>query len=327
MSSYTVAEARRSDHTTLFIHDVLRRAVVIIHTKKCVVRHSPLRQIAVYLLGRGLGVCVLAACLFAAPLAIAQSTTADIPGTVSYNSGAILPNAKVTLTNLGTGEVRNAKTTAAGDYTFTLLNPGSYSVKVESDGFKTFVVPALTLAASDRAREDARLEIGATTETVQVTGQGPALQADSSVLTPTGQKKVERDLPLNGRNYINRAQIPPGANEGPPNGLNSGARPDDRRQTSAISVNGQSDVINDELVDGLDNNERIIGTIGVRPSVEAIKEINVQTNTYTAEVGQTAGGIINIITKSGSNQFHGSAYEFFRNDVLDASPFQFGANN
>jgi hypothetical protein len=189
------------------------------------------------------------------------------------------------------------------------------------------VIPTVTLAASDRAREDAKLEAGATTETVHVTGQPPVLQADSSVLTSTVTEKAVQDLPLNGRNYINLAQITPGANEGPPNGLNSGARPDDRRQTSAISVNGQSDVINDELVDGLDNNERIIGTIGVRPSVEAIKEINVQTNTYTADVGRTAGGIINIITKSGSNNFHGSAYEFLRNDVLDAYPFQFGAHN
>jgi Carboxypeptidase regulatory-like domain len=263
VSSSTTADARRSDRTAIFFHDVLRRAVFM-HTTKRVVRHSPLRQIAVYLLGRGLGVCVLAACLFVAPLAIAQSTTADVTGTVTDNSGAILPNAKVTLTNLGTGEVRNAKTTAAGDYTFTLLNPGSYSLKVESDGFKTFVVPTVTLAASDRAREDARLEIGSTSETVQVTVQPPALQADSSVLTSTVTEKAVQDLPLNGRNYINLAQITPGANEGPPNGLNSGARPDDRRQTSAISVNGQSDVINDELVDGLDNNERIIGTIGVR---------------------------------------------------------------
>src|ERR1700722_13212533 len=177
----------------------MRRAVVIIHTTKCVVR----------LLGRGLGVCVLAACLFAAPLAIAQSTTADITGTVTDNSGAILPNAKVTLTNLGTGEIPNPKTTAAGDYTFTLLNPGSYSVKVESDGFKTLVVPTVTLAASDRAREDARLEPGVTTETVQVTSQAPALQADSSVLTSTVTEKAVQDLPLNGRNYINLAQITP----------------------------------------------------------------------------------------------------------------------
>jgi Carboxypeptidase regulatory-like domain/TonB dependent receptor len=267
------------------------------------------------------------ALLLVAPVAFAQSTTADLTGTVTDNTGAAIPNAVVTLTNLGTKEVRTAQTTGAGDYTFTLLNPSTYSVRVKEKGFKTFVVPSVALAASDRAREDAKLEIGAATQTVEVTGQAPALQTDSSVLTSTVTEQAVQNLPLNGRNYINLAQIVPGANEGPPNGLNSGARPDDRRQTSAISVNGQSEVINDELIDGLDNNERIIGTIGVRPAIDAISEVNVQTNDYTAEVGRTAGGVVNIITKSGTNQFHGSAYEFFRNDVLDANPYQFGAHN
>lgn len=271
---------------------------------------------------------VLAGLVLAAPLSgFAQSTTADITGTVTDTTGAILSDATVTLTNLGTKETRTAITTNAGDYTFTLLNPGSYSITVTENGFKSFQVPQINLAASDRAREDAKLEIGSADQTVSVTGQAPALQSDSSVLTATVTEKAVQDLPLNGRNYINLAQITPGANEGPPNGLTSGSRPDDRRQTSSISVNGQSDVINDEMVDGLDNNERIIGTIGIRPSIEAISQINVQTNTYTADVGRTAGGIINIITKSGTNQFHGSAYEFFRNDALDASPYQFGAHN
>jgi len=140
-------------------------------------------------------------------------------------------------------------------------------------------------------------------------------------------QKATQDLPLNGRNYVNLAQLAPGANEGPPNGLSSGGRPDDRRLTSGISINGQSDTINDWMIDGLDNNERIIGTTGIRPSIEAISEINIQSNTYTAEVGRTAGGVINIITKSGTNNFHGSAYEYFRNDVLNTFPFQFGAHN
>jgi Carboxypeptidase regulatory-like domain/TonB dependent receptor len=269
----------------------------------------------------------LICCLLTSPPAMAQSTTADITGTITDNTGAVLSNATVTLINIGTREVRSTKTTGSGDYTFTLLNPGSYSIKVEAEGFKTFVVHEVMLAASDRVREDAKLEIGEAAETVQVTGQAPALQSDNSVLTSTVTEKAVQDLPLNGRNYINLAQITPGANEGPPNGLNSGARPDDRRQTSAISVNGQSEVINDEMVDGMDNNERVIGTIGVRPAIDAISEINVQSNTYTADVGRTAGGIINIITKSGTNNFHGSAYEYFRNDVLDAFPFDFGANN
>lgn len=257
----------------------------------------------------------------------AQVTTADIVGTVTDSTGAILPNVKVTVQNLGTHEIRTTQTTSSGDFTFTLLNPGRYQVTVVSDGFKTFSVPSLNLSAGDRSRIDAKLEVGSASQTVEVTAVAPALQTDRSTLTNTVTEQAVQDLPLNGRNYINLAQLTPGSNEGPANGLTSGTRPDDRRQTSSISVNGQSDVINDEMVDGMDNNERIIGTIGIRPSVEAIQEINVQTNTYTAEVGRTAGGVINIITKSGTNAFHGSAYEFFRNDALDTYPFQFGAHN
>jgi hypothetical protein len=259
--------------------------------------------------------------------ASAQSTTADITGTVTDATGASLPHATVTLTNLGTKETRTAQTTDAGDYTFTQLGPGTYSIQVSQSGFRNFVIPNISLSASDRAREDARLQPGAAAETVQVTGQAPALQTDSSVLTTVVTQKATQDLPLNGRNYVNLAQLAPGANPGPPNGLSSGGRPDDRRLSSGISINGQSDTINDWMIDGLDNNERVIGTTGIRPSIEAISEINIQSNTYTAEVGRTAGGVINIITKSGTNNFHGSAYEFFRNDVLNAYPFQFGAHN
>jgi hypothetical protein len=262
-----------------------------------------------------------------ARFASAQSTTADITGTVTDATGASLPHATVTLTNLGTKEVRTAQTTDAGDYTFTQLGPGTYSIQVSQSGFKSFVIPNIALSASDRARENAKLEVGTEGQTVEVTGQAPALQTDSSVLTTVVTQKATQDLPLNGRNYVNLAQLAPGANEGPPNGLSSGGRPDDRRLTSGISINGQSDTINDWMIDGLDNNERIIGTTGIRPSIEAISEINIQSNTYTAEVGRTAGGVINIITKSGTNSFHGSAYEYFRNDVLNTYPFQFGANN
>jgi hypothetical protein len=261
------------------------------------------------------------------PWALAQSTTADITGTVTDNTGATIPGAKVTLTDMGTRQTRDVQTGPTGNYTFTLLNPGTYSISISQPGFKSFVIPNITLAASDRAREDAKLTVGAAAETVQVTAQAPALQTDSSVLTNTVTSQQVQNLPLNGRNYINLAQIVPGANEGPPNGLTSGARPDDRRQTSSISVNGQSDVVNNEMVDGLDNNERVIGTIGIRPSVDAIRETTVESNEYTAEVGRTGGGVVNIITKSGTNAFHGSLYEFFQNEVLDAYPYQFGAHN
>src|SRR5882757_2906094 len=261
--------------------------------------------------------------LFAATLH-AQSTTADVVGTVTDVTGAVVPNATVQLTNLDTQEKRSTTSGDEGQYTFTLLKPNHYTLSVSATGFKTSTIASFNLAAGDRAREDTHLDIGATDEVVQVEAQAPALHSDTSVLGSTITEKATQDLPLNGRNYINLVQVIPGATEGLNNGLASGNRPDDRRQTSSVSVNGQSDVINNQLIDGMDNNERVIGSIGVRPSVDAIQEVNIQTNTFTAEVGRSAGAIINVITKSGTNTLHGSAYEFFRNDVLNASPYKFG---
>jgi hypothetical protein len=117
-------------------------------------------------------------------------------------------------------------------------------------------------------------------------------------------------LTVNGRNFVQLVQLVPGANEGPGNGLSSGGRPDDRRTNAAgLSVYGQDDTLNNWVVDGVDDNERIIGTIGVKPNVEGIQEITVQTNGYAAEAGRRAGGVINVVTRSGTNQFHGSVYE------------------
>ncbi len=257
----------------------------------------------------------------------AQSTTADILGTVTDPTGAFVPGATVKSTNRSTGEVRTLTTDDHGSYVFNGLLAGHYKIEVAVPGFKTFQVPDLLAAAGDRARVDAALTTGEVSETVQVEATTPLLQTDSSTLATTVVGKSVQDLPLNGRNFVQLAQLTVGANEGPPNGLTSGARPDDRRASASISVNGQSDVINNEMIDGADNNERIIGTIGIRPSIDAISEFRVQTNAYTAEVGRTAGGVINIITKSGSNLLHGTLYEYFRNDKLDASNYVFGGAN
>jgi Carboxypeptidase regulatory-like domain/TonB dependent receptor len=256
---------------------------------------------------------------------VAQQTTADVVGTVTDTSGAVIPGATVALTNLDTGETQTTFTTQSGDYVFNLLKPNEYSLTITSNGFKSLKIPSISISTGDRAREDAHLEIGATNQTVEVRTLAPALQTDSSVLSTTITNEAVQSLPLNGRNFIDLARLVPGANAGLPGAPSSGTRPDDRRQSASISVNGQTDLINDEMIDGMDNNERIIGLIGVRPSIEAIQEVRVQTNTYTAEVGRTAGGIINIISKSGTNQFHGSAYEYFQNTALNAYPYNFGA--
>ncbi len=258
--------------------------------------------------------------------ALAQNTTADVVGTATDASGAVIPNATVELVDVGTQDKRIVHSGAAGEYTFTLLKPSTYSLQVTAPGFKTFQIAAFNLSAGDRAREDSHLEAGGAGETVTVEAAAPALRTDSAALITTVTERATQELPLNGRNFINLVQVTPGATEGLNNGLASGNRPDDRRQTSSVSVNGQADMMNNQTIDGIDNNERVIGSIGIRPSVDAIQEVSVQTNVFTAEVGRAAGAIINVITKSGTNQFHGTAYEFFRNDKLNANPFKFGAN-
>jgi hypothetical protein len=250
-----------------------------------------------------------------------QSITADVLGTVTDNTGSIVPNASVSIENVDTHETRNATTGASGEYTFSLLPIGVYALRINAPGFSPFQRSNISLSAGQRERIDAKMQVGSVAQQVVVTGAPPALQTDDSTVGTTISDRAVQDLPTNGRNFINLAQLVPGANAGTANSIASGSRPDDRRETSAVSVNGQSTMVNTEEIDGLDNNERVIGTIGVRPSIDAIQEFRVETNLYTAEVGRTSAGVINILTKSGTNTFHGSAYEFLRNDKMDARDF------
>jgi hypothetical protein len=265
---------------------------------------------------------LLAILVLATSAAFGQVTSADILGTVTDATGAVVPNATVTLVNLGTNEKRSETTNGSGDYTFSLLPVGHYSISVKANGFQGSITKDLAVEAGDRARNDVHLTLGSESQTIEVTASTPLLQADSATVSSTVTARAVQDLPLNGRNFVQLVALVPGANEGQGNGLSSGGRPDDRRTNAAgLSVNGQDESLNNWIVDGVDDNERIIGTIGVKPNVEGIQEITVQTNSYAAEAGRTAGGVINIVTRSGTNQFHGSAYEFFRNDALDGRNF------
>ena len=158
-------------------------------------------------------------------------------------------------------------------------------------------------------------------ENLTVTGESPLLQTDSATVSSLIDQKTVQDAPIPGRNIIRMVQLIPGANEGALSSLANGTRPDERRQTSSVSINGVNDVLNNQLVDGMDNNERTIGTVAIKPSIDAIAEVRVQTNMYTAETGRTLGGVINIITKSGGNEFHGSGFEFARHDKFDSRLF------
>ena len=275
-------------------------------------------------LRRGLQRSLLFLALMAAAFspAFGQLTTADIVGTVSDATGAVIPNATVVVKNLGTNESRTVQSGASGEYTVSQLPVGHYSITVTLTGFQTAVTKDFPIEAGDRARNDVHLAAGSQGQIVEVTATTPLLQADSATVSSTVTAQAVQDLPLNGRNFVQLVALVPGANEGQGNGLSSGGRPDDRRTNAAgLSINGQDSSLNNWVVDGIDDNERIIGTIGIKPNVEGIQEITVQTNSYAAEAGRTAGGVINIITASGSNQFHGSAYEYFRNDIFDGRSY------
>ncbi len=268
------------------------------------------------------GPIVLCALLLCAPLCyIAQVVTGDILGTITDPSGAVVVNAKIVITNTGTHETHELTSSSAGEYIQTALPSGYYSIAVTAPGFKTAEVKGVKLDAGSLLRQDIKIAIGATNQTVEVAGESPALVTDTATLSSVITEQRVEDLPLNGRNFFQLADLAPGASEGPTAPLASGTRPDDRREWASVSVFAQSDTLNNIMVDGLDNNEKSIGSTGIRPGVEAIAEFQVQTNDYPAEVGKTPGAVVNVITKSGTNDFHGAAYEFVRNSEFDAVNF------
>ena len=253
--------------------------------------------------------------------AAAQSTTGEITGRVTDATGAIIPNATVTVTQNETSISRTITSNSDGEFTFTFLRAGSYTVQVKAQGFAIFAARRVALSAGVIDRVDAQLQPGDNSQTIEVLASTAIIQSDSDTVGTTVSEKQVQDLPLNGRNYVNLVTIQPGVNAGFPSGILSGTRPDTRRPTASFSANGQGDQLNGNYLDGMDNNERIQGGIGIRPSIEAIAEVRVETQLSPASEGRSAGAIVNVITKAGGNQFHGSVFEYFRNDLFDARSY------
>jgi hypothetical protein len=254
----------------------------------------------------------------------AQVTTADLVGTVRDSSGAVIAGAKVVLANDATGVSRTVTSDQSGNYSFIGLPPGRYTLNVEQQGFRKLAQTGIELQVNQRAQVDVALQIGAVGETVEITGSAPLLESQSSVLGSVIQEQQVQDLPLNGRNFVQLAVLSPGvsgAGQGMRGTIMSGTRPDDLRPGTELFVNGNRESSNNYLYDGVDNNDRLTLAIIVRPAVEAIKEFKIQTNLFSAEQGRNPGGQVNVVTKSGGNDFHGAAYEFLRNEALDANNF------
>jgi Carboxypeptidase regulatory-like domain len=256
--------------------------------------------------------------------ASAQVTTADLVGTIRDNTGAVVRGVKVTLTNVATGVSRSVTTTDDGNYIFTSLHPGRYGLTAEAPGFRKVERTGVELQVNQRAQIDLELQVGEVGETVRIEGTAPLLESQSSVLGSVIQERQAQDLPLNGRNFVQLAILSPGVSGtgfGMKGTIMSGTRPDDLRPGTELFVNGNRESSNNYLYDGIDNNDRLTLAIVVRPAVEAIKEFKIQTNLFSAEQGRNPGGQVDVVTKSGGNDMHGAAYEFLRNDALDANNF------
>jgi carboxypeptidase family protein len=249
------------------------------------------------------------------------AATSQLSGRVANQSGEAVPNAAVELENLATAKLYKFRTKADGNFHF-VVTAGNYRLSVSATGYKTFAVGKLPLVAGDHATANPIMEPGSSTE-VQ---KGSATSVVSRAGTALAGKSIS-DLPENQRNFVNLVQLSAGATEGSQNNADANSRPGAQHQSSAISLGGQPETTNNSMIDGVDNNERINSQIAVHPSVDAISEVQVLANAYPANLGQAGGGVLNVITKSGTDRFHGSLYEYFRNDVLDAYPFQFGAHN
>lgn len=263
---------------------------------------------------------MLAAALFVlCGVAAAQVDTGSILGTVRDTSGAVVPGAKVTLTNEDTGLAQVTTSAAAGEYTFSPVKIGHYSVTAEFRGFERVEHTKVTVDVQQRVLVDFVLPPGQMTQTVLVTGEPPPLQTqDASVGQVIAQRQVN-DLPLNGRNFTFLAQLAAGVTQDQEDTRGLGA-------SGSFAANGSRPAQNNYLLDGIDNNANLVDFLNgtayaVKPPVDAIQEFKIQTNNYSAEFGRSAGAILNATIKSGTNELHGDVWEFLRNDKFDAANF------
>ena len=247
--------------------------------------------------------------LMAANLAWAQLGTATMSGNVTDSSGAIVVGASVSATNNGTGFQRQTTTNQQGQYNLPGLNPGSYSVSVEFTGFRRAELSDITLQVDQNARIDVSLEVGATTETVEITAQAPLIESQNAALGAVVDTQKILALPLNGRNFLQLARLVPGVNTGTEGG---DAGPD------GFSANGLRADQNAFQIDGTSNSDPVRNQITFKPSIDSLQEFKIETSNYSAEFGKGAGAQINVITRSGTKEFHGGLWEFNRNNKLQA---------
>src|SRR5262245_8004740 len=246
-------------------------------------------------------------CVMAFPL-FGQSGTATITGTVTDQSGAAIQGVRIAVRDTGTGFLRETVTNEVGLYSIPGLRPSTYDITAGSSGFHTYNQRGFSVEIDQIARLDIRLQVGDITQQIEVTGTTQALYAESATVGALIDQRKSVDLALNGRNFVQLALLVPGVNTGQP-GVSRGG---------GISIGGTRSEQNAFQLDGVSNSDQWDNNLFFRPNIDSIQEFKIQVNNYSAEFGKGAGGQINVVTRGGTNEFHGTLYEFNRNDVLQA---------
>lgn len=261
--------------------------------------------------------------LFTSLAGLAQVSTSAIAGTVTDESGSGIPGASISVTQVGTGLERKTSSGETGEYVFPQLPPGRYEITATATGFQTALVRDIVLAIAQREVVNIRLKIGQVTEEVTVSAQASQLkESETASLGQLIERRVIEDLPLNGRNYLTLGALSPGvvpqipSSQGPASFISSTTQRPDR----SILVGGQRESSTSYLLDGVELRNPRVGDTSLNPSLDMIEEFKIQRNFFEAEFGNSPG-IINVATRGGSNNWHGSAYDLLRNDKFDARNF------
>src|ERR1700684_13831 len=264
-------------------------------------------------------VCLTTICLLLPALVSAQGASGRILGRVADPSGAVLSAAKITLTNEATGISRDANTNDSGDYSFVDVAPGTYRIEYELPGFKKNVQNGVIVDVNQVVTLNSVLQIGTTQEVVEVTSEAPQVDTTSTQLGAVINNRSVNELPLNTRDTYQFLQLQPGVQAQLGNG--NGSLFYGSQDTGSVSVNGGRTRANNFSVNGGDANDQFVNLPTIQPSPDSVEEFRVITNTFDAEYGRHSGSVVNVITKSGTNNFHGDIYEYFRNTILDAQGY------
>ncbi len=256
---------------------------------------------------------------------LCAQTSGSISGHVADVTGAVIPDANVTLTNVGTGGIRTTATTGAGDYLFPDVPPGIYDIKATHEGFKVAESKGIEVQVQQALRQDFTMAVGEVTQTVTVEATGALLQVENATLGTVVENAAINEMPLNGRNYLSLVALSSNANTLSTASGQAGSRLGGDRASQSISVGGQRIMFDYYTLDGVNNTDPDFNTYVGLPSLDGIQEFKVQTGVYPAEFGHEATQV-NVVSKSGTNTYHGSMYDFIRNNIADANPYYFPYN-